>query len=962
MRSFVITGLFVILATAAFAQSGKITGKVLNGLSGQPLPNATLLLNETSKTTVADPNGSFSFGKLANGTYSITCSHTGYKGKIIDSIVVANDDNTSISISLDEINQNLGEVIIKSPRARAAGETVASLLIAQKNSASVSDGITAETIRKTPDKTTGDVIKRVSGASIQDDRFAIIRGLNDRYNASFINGAPLPSTESDRKAFAFDIFPSSILDNLVIYKTATPDKSGEFAGGIIDITTKSILPKSFTSISFSGGFNSLITGKDRFYSENKGKKDWIGLDDGTRGMPSGIPSSAQIKNVLSFAQKAELAKLFGDYKWGIKEGNTQPNFNFQLSKGFNIEKNQQEFIGAMFAINYNHTYYFNTGQRNSYETDLISPGYHEPVQRGKYTDSLYNDEVIVAALANFSIRINNRNNLSWKNNFSINTDNKLLKRFGFPDYASDSLAYIKETVRWYTSNQILSSQLAGEHLIGLKNTKLNWLASYSRVKRDFPNLSRTTYTGSLPDFENVSAIFSTPPSQITGSGTMFFSTSNESIKSIKADIHQPYTFLKNSQNFVRMGGGYQYRQRDFVSRTLGLSPYNDPSNNVSFDNSLLTLREDQIFLPDHLGLMKNGKGGFLLNDGTLSNSDYDASSSLTHAYVMNDQRFFTNLRFIYGVRLETFNQKLNSIRNLHDTIALNTTKTDLLPSANLVYALTPKMNIRLSYALTLNRPEFRELAPFLFFDNVTSYLYEGTETLKRAQIANYDFRYEFFPGKAQLFSVSAFYKHFENPIEIVTLPNTTAQAKYINTTTAYVYGAEAEFRVLLSTLTGTKNENSFFNKLTLSANAAYLKSNVSLKDSLFGYSPAQLFSDRALQGQSPYIFNASIGYNDDKSGFSSTLSVNRVGDRILIAGTYNTPNIYEKARTVMDFQLAKFFLNKAIEVKFTAKDILAQNLSFYFDMDKTKSFGEKDRYFSSYKAPKVFNVSASLKF
>jgi TonB-dependent receptor len=961
MRKTYFLGLLFIISNAVLAQSGKITGKVISAVSGQPLLSATLILIEKSKTEIADQNGIFSFNKLEAGVYSIKCSYSGYNEKTIDSIVVKSEDNTSVTISLEE-KKALNEIVVKSTRAKAAGETVASLLIAQKNSAGVSDGITAESIRKTPDKSTGDVIKRVSGASIQDDRFAIIRGLNDRYNAAFINGAPLPSTESDRKAFAFDIFPASILDNLVIYKTATPDKTGEFAGGIIDITTKSILPKSFTSISFGASVNTLITGKNRYFSENKGKKDWIGIDDGTRAIPAGIPSSATLRNVLNNPQRAELAKLFGNYKWGIKQVNTGPNFNFQLSKGFNIERNQREFLGALFSINYNRNYTFSEGTRNGYEYALSDTVYSPPLERGKYKDSIYNDEVVVAALGNISVKIDNRNNLSWKNNLSINTDNKLIKRIGFPDFTSDSTLFSKQAVRWFTSNQIFSSQLTGEHLVGQNKTKINWLGAFSKVKREIPNLSRTAYTGNLPDVSGSTGVFSTPPSQTSGSGTMFFSRSDETIKSIKADITQPYTFMKNSQNFARIGGGYQVRKRDFTSRTMGLSPYDDQNAGVSFDYSLRELPEDQIFLPGHLGQLKDGQGGFLLNDGTLANSDYDASSTTMHAYIMNDQRFFKKFRLIYGVRMEKFSQKLNSIKGFRDTINLKTVVTDFLPSVNFVYAVTSKMNVRLSYALTINRPEFRELAPFLFFDNVTSYLYEGTETLKRAKITNYDFRYEIFPGKAQLFSVSAFYKEFANPIEIVTLPNTSSQAKYINTTTAKVYGAEVEFRTLLSTLLGIKKEGSFLSKFTLTANAAYIKSTIRLKDSLFGFSPSQLFSDRALQGQSPYIINGSVGFNDEKTGFSSTLSVNRVGDRILIAGTYNSADIYEKARTVVDFQLAKFFLKNTVEVKFTAKDLLAQKLNFYFDMDRSKSYTDKDRYFSSNTAPKVFSFSATFKF
>ena len=955
MKKAYLPGLLFIIPFTVLAQSGKITGKVISASSGQGLSAATLVLIEKSKTEIADQNGNFTFNRLAAGVYSIKSSYAGLDEKSIGEITVKDGDNVTITISLEEKN-NTG-IVLQSKRS-ARVESVASLLIVQKNSANVQDGITAESIRKTPDKSTSDVLKRVSGASIQDDRFAIIRGLNDRYNAAFINGAPLPSTESDRKAFAFDIFPSAILDNLVIYKTATPDKTGEFAGGIIDITTKSILQKNFTSISFGNSFNTLITGKNRFISENKGNTDWIGLDDGTRRMPAGIPSAKEIRNVLNFAQKADLAKLFENYKWGINQTSTSPNFSFQLTKGFNIEKKQKEFFGALFSINYNRNFTFTEGEKNGYEFNTVASTLM-PVQRAKFMDSVYNDEVVIAALGNIAIKINGRNNISWKNNLSINTDNKLIKRIGAPDITSDSTFFVKDAVRWFTSNQIFSSQLSGEHQVSHLKTKINWLGSYSKVRREIPNLSRTSYVGQYPDLSNLTATISIPPSQTTGSGTMFFSTSNENIKSLKADITQPYTFMKSMQNTIKMGGGYQIRNRDFTSRMLGFSPYN--RNGVIFDYSLLNLPEDQIYLSSHLGQMKNGQGGFLLNDGTLANSDYEASSALTHAYIMNDQRFFKKFRLIYGVRVERFNQKLTSIKNLNEPVDINSVVTDYLPSANLVYAVTPKMNMRVSYSKTVNRPEFRELAPFLFFDYQTGFLMEGDPDLKRALINNYDFRYEFFPGKAQLFSVSTFYKEFKDPIELVSLPNTTGQTIYSNAKSAKVYGVEAEFRTLVSTLFGIKRENAFLNKFTLSTNASYIISNVKL-DSIGLIPPDQLATDRALQGQSPYLINGSVGFNDEEIGLSSTLSVNRVGDRIFVAGTYNSADLYEKARTVVDFQLAKFFLNKSLEFKFTVRDMLAQKINFYFDFDKSKSFTGEDRYFSTFKAPQVFSLSATLKF
>jgi len=955
MRSFLLFLSSLLATLFVHAQSGVISGKVIDNSTGQPLAAATVTLVEKTRTQVTDVNGRFVFGKLPEGVYSIRCSYAGFTEKVVDQIVVAaGSSNPEVVITL--VQKDMSSVVVTATRTRAAGETVSSLLIAQKNASSVSDGISAEVIRKTPDKSTSDVLKRISGSSIQDDRFVVLRGLNDRYNAAFINGAPLPSTESDRKAFAFDLLPSAILDNLVIYKTATPDKSGEFAGGIIDITTKSAVAKNFLQVTGGVSVNSLATGNLRYFSANKGRTDWIGIDDGSRRMPAGLPSTAEIRNQLSFAERADLAKRFSNHRWGVLTETTRSNYNLQLSRGFSISRKGAEFIGALLSVNYNRNFTFTTGKRNSYD-DAIVGTTQEPFQRANYTDSLYNDEVIASALANFSIRLNARNSLSFKNSLNINADNKLVKRSGNPDFGADSLDFQTETVRIYTSNRIYSSQLTGTHLLSNGKTRLNWLGGYSDVMREIPNLARTAYAGRLPDKENVVANFVAPPNQTSGSGTMFFSKSDEQIYNLRTDLSQPFSFLKWAPGTFKAGLGYQSRKRSFTSRVLGFNPYN---NGVTFDNSLLSLPEDQIFRPGNLGLMANGMGGFFLNDGTLPNSDYTASSSIWNAYLMSEQHLWSKLRLIYGARLERFNQRLNTIKNLRDTVSINTTVVDLLPSLNVVYALTPKINIRLAASQTVNRPEFRELAPFLFFDYVTNLTFEGQTTLQRAKITNYDVRFEVYPGNAQLFSVSGFYKSFNNPIEILSIPNTTNQAIYANTTSARVYGVETEFRVLISTLFRSRPQ-SFLGRWALSGNLALIRSSIKV-DSFLGIPASQLITDRALQGQSPYVINGGISYTDEKSGFSSTLSMNRTGERIFIAGTALTASIYERARTVVDVQVAKTFLNKLIELKLTVKDLLAQSLNFYYDFDRSKNYSLQDRFFSTNQMPRTVSLSASFRF
>lgn len=951
MKKIYCVILLLIVAQLAYSQTGKIVGKVISTSTGRTLGGATILLLEKSISKAADQNGVFDFSKIEPGTYSINCSYAGYQSKIIEEIIVKLNENTEINISLDLKTDDA--VVVTAKRIKAAGETVASLLVAQKNSANVSDGITAQSIKRTPDRSSSDVIKRISGASIQDDKFAIIRGLNDRYNAAFINGAPLPSTESDRKAFAFDIFPSAILDNLIIYKTATPDKSGEFAGGLIELATKSVVAKNFTTISIGQGYNTLLTGKTRYYSEAEGKSDRLGLDDGRRGVPKDFPSTQNF-NALTAEQKLEKAKLFKNIKWGVKNDIARPNFNFQLASGFNIQRKEKEFLSAVFSVNYNRTYTFTAGERKQYN---VPSGADEPVLERDFIDSIYNEEIIWAVLGNVSVKLNNKNNISWKNNYSVNTDNKLVRRIGRFDVPGEPESFLKETGRLFTQGQIYSSQLLGEHQVGNKRTKVNWLAGYSKINREIPNIARTQYLGRFPDVDNTLSSIPTGIPLFGATGGMFSTNSDENIKNIKADISQPFSFSKNIQNLMKIGGGFQKRERFFTSRNLGFVQYTGSvlENDISFKN----LPQDQIFLEQYLGLLTNGKAGISIADATLSNSSYEASSSIAHGYLMNDQRFYKKFRLIYGIRVESFNQKLNTPKST-EAVNLDSTVVDVLPSANFVFAATPKINVRLSYTETVNRPEFRELAPFLFYEFVSGFSVVGDSTLTRARIKNYDFRFEFFPGNAQLLSFSGFYKKFKNPIELVRSPDFPNELKYNNNGSAKAYGIEAEFRFLLGTIFGANGTNDVLNRLSLSGNAALIKSSVQGKEGTRNF---QGENDRALQGQSPYLINGSLGYTDDKNGLSSTVSVNRIGDRLVIAGSGFSANIYERARTVVDFQLAKSFIKNKVELKFNARDILAQNIFTYNDFEKSGSFknGTNDRVFASNNAPTTLTFTATFK-
>ncbi len=950
--------LFTLLLTAnaILAQTGKITGKVVSSKTGESLIRATVTIDKKAKTVQSDQNGYFSFSNIEKGAHSITCSFINYSTKTIE-VELKAGEVVNVDMILDLAGDMAGVVVKGSGSLAKPKETVSSLLLAQKNSASVSDGISAETIRRTPDKNTGEILKRVSGASLQEDKFAVVRGLNDRYNAAYINGAPLPSSESDRKAFAFDIFPSNMLDNLIIFKTATPDMPGEFAGGQIVINTKGIPAENFQSISLGMGFNTIATFQNQKYYDG-GQWDFLGIDN-TRALPSTFPSIKTFKG-LSIADRNKYASSFQPKNWALQNANAAPNTSFQYILGKNFQRKEKDFLGLLFSVSYNKTLTKNTGDRVFY-----APEYDNAAQR-VYQEETFNTQTLFGLIGNLSYKINNNNSISFKNLYSINADDKVITRSGKDDIINEPDRYTKSYALWFTSNKIFTSQLIGEHYLAGPKIKLNWVASYADIKRDVPALRRMTYDSSAGAAGYTAKLFDiNPVDNDNTAGLTFYSTNREKVNHAKIDLSRTFKFNKNFQSIFKIGGYYQKRNREFNPRLLAFCNF----NSSRFDMNILSQSPDVIFNQSNIGYLANMKTGLTLKDITEIRDLYTAGTELYSYYAMTDQRIGKYLRLIYGARVEDFHQTLNAEFNQFTPVRVNTRKTDVLPSANAVISLNNKQNIRLGYSKTLNRPEFRELAPFLFRDYTIKYSVFGDTTLRRASIDNYDVRYEFYPGKAQLISVSGFYKKFTDPIELISVSNQEKTLSYRNTPSSTILGGELEIRTLLGSFWSSPSSKTIWNKLTLFGNLTLIKSKVDLKvtDTTNYYYK----KGRVMQGQSPYVINAGITYQDDEKNVSSTLSFNRYGQRIFLAsngdalqnGELIEPNLWENGRTQLDFQITKGFTKQHMELKLNVKDILAQKLLFFEDTNDNKKYDKStDALRSSQTFGRVISLTFSYKF
>jgi len=491
----------------------------------------------------------------------------------------------------------------------------------------------------------------------------------------------------------------------------------------------------------------------------------------------------------------------------------------------------------------------------------------------------------------------------------------------------------KSNVRWFTQNQIYSGQLNGDHYIDKAKVRIKWVGGYSKIERDIPNLRKMVYQKSSPrenDSVPYTALLFENTVYPTSAGSMFFATTRENIKSLSLDISKAFTIGKTKHE-VKIGGLNQFRNREFISRLIGYTKYKKGSQ-ILFNDSLSLLPENEIFAPEHMGIINGpGKydGGFKLSEATTNIDSYGATSNLYSGYVMLDSRFFDKLRFIYGVRAESYYQEIRILDNFNEIQKIDTTYLDFLPSINAVYSITDKINVRAAYYRTLSRPEFRELAPFNFYDFITDFSVSGEPKLIRSLIDNYDLRFEYFPGAGQIVSVSGFYKEIQNPIEQVS--NTASAIRsllYTNAKKATNIGLELEYRFKLSTL--FKNDSiKFLSNTTLYTNFAYIQSKVDVGTALIA-SESEI---RPLQGQSPYILNAGIQYLDNEKGWGVSASYNVVGRRIFIVGSSDEPTYWENPRHVLDFQIVKTFKEK-LELKFNVRDVLAQNLIFYQDLNK----------------------------
>lgn len=873
---------------SAYAQKGTIKGTVKDKSSGEEIIGANVLLEGTTTGATTDVFGKFEFQADA-GSYILVFSFVGYK-KLTKSIEVVAGQEIEINAELDPDTEELEAVEVVG-KADVGAEAVVTKTM--QESKVVVNVIGAMEISKISASNAADVMRRISGVTLIDNRFVVVRGLAQRYNSVSINGIMAPSTEPNEKVFSFDILPSSMIDQLRVFKAGSSALQGEFAGAIVNVITKNAVDENFNQFQFGLGFRFGTTFKD-FKVDNYGNTgDLFGF--GAKGREwEGLPDEPIKK---SDPLSAEYARGLDD-NWGSTTKKALPGLGLAYNMGryFDVGKGSGQ-ISTLNSIRYSNTNKTTTSENNRYIN--YQPDGTSSVDKAN-DDIKYANTVQMGFMSNWSYQINSDHVIDFKNMYSRIGDREFLDRFQL-DIQND---FERDNVSMRTLNRgIYLGSLGGRHDFNQDKTVFSWGAGYAYVNRNEPDWKRSISQRALGS-DNRFIV----QSNITNPevGGRFSSYLDESTISGRLDFSHDLGKQEDKEGLVLKIGGYTNKaDRDFAARWLSMTQ-SDPLRNATDDEAtrLKNLPLDSIFLKENIAPDK-----FVIDEGTNSKDKYQAENQLMAGYF---NFAFPVKRFDLeaGVRVENFKQELTTVllEGNDPEKVVDVDETNTLPSVNLTYNLSDQAMFRLAYSKSVNRPAFREIAPFSFYDFEWRADIIGNSDLQTATINNVDLKWETYPRPGETVSVGVFYKNFENPIERNYIPGASNPVFiFQNADKAVDYGIELEFKKTLDFI----SDKPFYRNLSTSINLAYIFSEVDLPNGV----------NRALQGQSPYVVNAGF-YYDNNEGVRVNLLYNVIGPRIYSVGdTRETFNWYDMPRHLVDINASKDISEK-VTLQLTIANLL----------------------------------------
>jgi outer membrane receptor for ferrienterochelin and colicin len=936
-----LTSVVILISSNILAQSnGFVRGRIADGEFGGAMLGATITLeNNPGVGTVTDMDGNYSLS-LPEGTYNIKISFISYSTQIFKDVKVKAGEVTMIDATLKSSAEELAVVEVVA-EARRDNETA--MLMDMKKATNVTDGLSSQTFRKVGDSDLSGAVKRVTGVTVQGGKYVYVRGLGDRYTKSNLNNLPLPSLDPDVNSVQIDVFPTNVLENVAVYKTFTPDLEGDFSGGLVNIVTKKFPESKNSNVTFGLTFVPGMHFQDDMPSYQGGKWDWLGYDDGMRGLD--LEPKKKIPNsVMRDAELESITRKFSP-EMAVRQKNSMPNMSFAFSHGNQKTLASGASIGYNAVVNYRH--------ENILYRDFVS------------NDYIKDNDADSHLLVPFRIRQGDlgKQISQWsgllsgayktkRHNFSLvlfntqNGESTATERSNQDLFQNQSI--LIENVLTYQQRTLSTLILNGYHRLGL--FEVNWgnALSYSRVYD--------------PDFrETRISVTDGDTNLATGAGAgidRFWRDLKEYNETFKADVK--YQVGENME--LKAGGLITFKSREFTTQAYKFRRTN--LSDIEFDPNWFFAPENIWTVPSDPA--QDPEGTFVIGNYQPANV-YEARQNVFAGFLMAQQRLFKKLKLIYGARVESSAMYYTGEDNFglvkfNDSLTLD--ETVLLPSLNAVFELSPKINIRGAANRTIARPTFKEKSIAQIYDPITKRTFVGNMDLQQTEINNFDFRVEYFPGGTDLFSVGVFYKQFNGHIELVSFPTAPDNFKPRNSGVAQSYGFEFEGRKTL----GNPMDSSFLSRFSISANFSLVRSIVDLKSVLVDNSGETEFElrskylrtgeapydTRPMAGQTPYAVNVMLSYKMPRQQINTALSYNVQGEELSIIGSGRTPDIYRIPFHSLNFNASKDFGKESHHrVTLSLNNLLDEDVTLVY-----RSHGAEDEIFTSYKP----GVAVGLKY
>jgi outer membrane receptor protein involved in Fe transport len=881
----------------AEAQTGTLSGMVVSFEDQRPIEGARVFVRGLTEEVSTDKRGHFSM-QVPAGLWDVSVIHSDYSTASKSGVEVAADGETEITVEMTPISVRLETFTVRIPRIE--GGTI-SLLEQRQETSQVADVIGAEQFSKTGDSNAAAALGRVTGLTVVGGKYVYVRGLGERYSSSLLNGSMLPSPDPERRVVPLDLFPTSILESVVVQKTYSADMPAGFGGGVIRMQTRSF-PDEFTAgVNVSLGYDTQTTLADGL-GYRGGSWDWIGVDDGTRALPETVKDAAAkspLKPAGRFSDQgytperlAEIGRSMPN-NYSTSRDTVMPDMGVSGTIGDTAELADLD-VGYLFALGYDREH-----SRQLWSENIYTMGIDSPDWKAKYDLENLADTTELSGMFTGGVELDEHNTIKLTSVLSRITDDETRIYQGPLRDADTDLRLVR--LRWL-ERQLLFEQIAGEHTLPmLGDTKIDWRYGFGQARRDEPD--RREYRYDYHDDIGAFAFSDRPDGN-----SRVWSDLVDNTHDLGLAVSVPFEVWSSLEAKLKSGVDFFYKTREVSTRRFGFDARSPPPKQERTGPLEEQLSDEDI----------NAQDGYVLGETTRPTDNYSANHLIAATYVLTELPLTDSLDLAAGVRLEQSTQQVNTFELFgdNDPIVSETDTLDVLPSTSLTWRFVEDMQLRGAVARTVNRPDFRELSPGCYDSVIGGRQTCGNPNLERAQITHLDARWEWYPARGEAVSVGLFYKDFTRPIELVYVPSANPQVTYQNAQGATNLGVEFDVRKELDFLSDWTRD--FY----VAGNLALIASEIRIDTS------GQLDKDikltntvRPLHGQSPYVLNMQFGYENPDVGTTATFLYNVYGARITEVGANRLPDAYQEPMHRVDFTLSQT-LSEQFELGFKANNLL----------------------------------------